>query len=135
MVEERESATFQHGKHILMVIVKKQNLWKILEKVTEQVGRFLVLKTTDLQYQDFFFVIYDSDSNTRSEHISPTIVHRKGKCFYTINALNKLIELENHGVLDKQYLIDWDMHQNTILFLNKEKQFKEIPTKLYKIIN
>ena len=117
-----------------MVIVRKQNLWSVLDRIKQQTGRILVLKTNDIQYQDFFFVMYDTASHIKPELFSQTIVHRKGKCFYTINALNNLIQKQN-GVVDKQYVIDWDRHQNTILFMNKEKQFKEIPTKLYKIIN
>lgn len=135
MVEPRQETIQYQSKNILMVIVKKQNLWTLLDKITPAPERYLVLKSNHQQYEDFFFVMYDSDSNMRMEHVSPTIVHRKGKCFYTINALNKLIQMTNNGVLDKQYLIDWDLYQNCILFLNKDKQFKQIPTKLYKIVN
>lgn len=121
--------------NILMIITRKQNLWKIIDKIKQLSDRFLVLKTNEQEYEDFFFIIYDSDMNVRLQHLSPTIIHRKGRCFYTINALNKLIERQNNGIVDKQYLIDWDKYQNRILILNQDRQLKEIYTKLYKIIN
>jgi hypothetical protein len=58
--------------------------------------------------------------------IFPTtiIVHKKGECFYTINALNRLIEkdhnLESGNVNYKNYQIDWDNYQNKIILTNKE---------------
>jgi len=58
--------------------------------------------------------------------IFPTtiIVHKKGECFYTINALNNLIErdfdLDSGNVDYKNYQIDWDKYQNRIILTNKE---------------
>jgi len=48
--------------------------------------------------------------------------------------LNELILEKNDGVLDKTFIIDWDEYQNSILFLNKDKQLVVLPTKLYKLI-
>jgi hypothetical protein len=58
--------------------------------------------------------------------IFPTtiIVHKKGECFYTINALNNLIErdfdLDSGNVDYKNYQIDWSSYQNKIILTNKE---------------
>ena len=58
--------------------------------------------------------------------IFPTtiIVHKKGECFYTINALNGLIEqehnLESGNIEHKNYQIDWDKFQNKMILSNKE---------------
>jgi hypothetical protein len=58
--------------------------------------------------------------------IFPTtiIVHKKGECFYTINALNSLIEkdhgLDSGNVDYKNYQIDWEKYQNRIILTNKE---------------
>ena len=53
--------------------------------------------------------------NTRSFFPTTIIVHKKGECFYTINALNKLIEKEVDGEIGninyKEYKIDWDRYQ------------------------
>jgi len=58
--------------------------------------------------------------------IPPTvIVHKKGECFYTINALNKLIEkinyLENGNINHLDYKINWDEYQNKIIIIKNEE--------------
>jgi|TARA_R110001592_G_scaffold126498_10_gene337889 hypothetical protein len=46
-------------------------------------------------------------------------IHKKGDCIYTINALNKLIELQSDGDLGnidyKSVKINWDDYQGKIL--------------------
>lgn len=61
-------------------------------------------------------------------------VHRKKKTntIYSINALNQLIILENDGILDKRYKIDWSKLQNTIL-VTAHGNLKKIPTKIREI--
>lgn len=56
----------------------------------------------------------------------PTIiVHKKGECFYTINALNKLIEeingLENGNINHSEYKINWDDYQNKIIIIKNDQ--------------
>ena len=62
-------------------------------------------------------------------------VHRKKftNTIYTINAINKLIELKNNGVLDKSFKIDWDELKNTVLVTAYGK-LKVVHTKLSDII-
>ncbi len=52
-------------------------------------------------------------------------IHKKGECFYTINALNKIIETEynlSEGNIDyKSYSIDWSKYQNKLLLTKDEK--------------
>ena len=51
------------------------------------------------------------------------IVHKKGECFYTINALNLLIEslsdYESGNINYKDFKIDWDNYQNKIIIVKK----------------
>ena len=63
--------------------------------------------------------------NTKTFFPTTIIVHKKGECFYTINALNKLIDEEvgeNKGNINhKEYQIDWDKYQDKMLIVkNKE---------------
>jgi len=56
----------------------------------------------------------------------PTIiVHKKGECFYTINALNKLIEtlnnLENGNINYLEYKINWNEYQNKIIIIKNDE--------------
>ncbi len=119
---------------IMMIIVKKENLWKVIQSL-KNISKFIVLKSNNEQFTDFFFVIYEGDTNNiiGSPNLKFTIVHKKGRCYYTINALNELI-IQKNGILDKQYLIDWEQYQNSILLLNKEKKLIKVDTKLHRII-
>jgi hypothetical protein len=62
-------------------------------------------------------------------------VHRKKQTntIYTINAINKLIELKNNGVLDKSFRINWDELKNSVLVTAYGK-LKVVHTKLSDII-
>lgn len=64
-------------------------------------------------------------------------VHRKKytNTLYTINALNYVVSLLNDGKMDKNFEIDWNRFRNTLLVGDDENGYKEIPTKIYKIIN
>lgn len=54
-----------------------------------------------------------------------SLIHKKGSTFYTINALNKLIEIEyglNDGnVNHKDFAVDWDRYQNTFLLIQNDE--------------
>ena len=67
--------------------------------------------------------------NTKSFFPTTIITHKKGECFYTINALNKLIEKESDsdtGNLNyKDFKIDWDKYQNKML-ITKDKELSII---------
>jgi hypothetical protein len=39
--------------------------------------------------------------------VKSTIIHKKGKAYYTINALNELVKRENNGKLDNNFPINW----------------------------
>ena len=62
-------------------------------------------------------------------------VHRKKQTntIYTINAIHKLIEDKNGGVLDKTYKIDWTELQNTVL-VTAYGRLKKVNTKISNII-
>ncbi len=51
------------------------------------------------------------------------IIHKKGECLYTINALNKLIEEENgldSGNVEYNYELDWEKYQNKLVLTSSE---------------
>lgn len=53
---------------------------------------------------------------------------------YTINALNRLIEDLNGGVLDKSYQIDWQDYRNSVILTDGDG-YKVMTTKLFRIID
>jgi len=44
-------------------------------------------------------------------------IHRKKQTntLYTLNALNRIIQEENEGRLDRNYQIDWELFKNTLI--------------------
>ena len=69
--------------------------------------------------------------NTDSFYPPTIIVHKKGECFYTINALNSLIEKisEDHigNINYKDVKIQWDDYQNRMMIIrNNELKILEI---------
>ena len=54
-----------------------------------------------------------------------TLIHKKGTTFYTINALNKLIESEyglSYGNINyKEYTIDWNKYQDKFLLIQNDE--------------
>lgn len=78
--------------------------------------------------------IVKSNANTIPP-VSTISVHRKKQTntIYTINAINKLIELKNNGILDKSFRINWDELKNTVLVTAYGK-LKVVHTKLSDII-
>lgn len=63
--------------------------------------------------------------DTRSFYPPTIIVHKKGECFYTINALNKLIEniteTETGNINHKDIKIDWDIYQNKMMIIKNDE--------------
>lgn len=57
----------------------------------------------------------------KKEFKNTSLIHKKGSTFYTINALNKLIEreynLESGNINYKDYSIEWDKFQNNFLLI------------------
>ena len=65
----------------------------------------------------------DQKVNINSFFPTTIITHKKGECFYTINALNLLIESlsdsESGNINYKDFKIDWDNYQNKIIIVRK----------------
>jgi len=63
------------------------------------------------------------------------LVHRNkaSNTLYTINALNELIKSLNGGIVDTSYRVEWQHYKNSIL-LTQEGQFKQLNTKIFKIV-
>ncbi len=67
----------------------------------------------------------DKKINLQSFFPTTIIIHKKGECFYTINALNRLIEQETGGergnINYKEHKIDWDIYQGKMLITKRNE--------------
>lgn len=99
-------------------------------------NKIYVLQNTDTD--DQLVLTYNVSKNklATSVPISTISVHRKKQTntIYTINAINKVIEMNNNGILDKSYRIDWSTLENSVIVTAYGK-LKVVNTKLLKIIN
>ena len=74
-----------------------------------------------------FMVKIEGDTKVDTNSFFPPtiIVHKKGECFYTINALNKLIEKitdSSLGNINYQNVkIDWDHYQNKMIIVKNDE--------------
>jgi hypothetical protein len=97
---------------------------------------YLLENTEDENQLVLTYNITKAASRSVTPPPSTISVHRKKQTntIYTINAINKLIESKNNGVLDKSYRINWPELQNTVLVTAYGK-LKIVNTKLSKIID
>ena len=69
------------------------------------------------------YIKEDQKVNIDSFFPTTIITHKKGECFYTINALNLLIESlsdsESGNINYKDFKIDWDNYQNKIIIVKR----------------
>ena len=94
--------------------IKEKNIFQYnFEEVNKKILTFMVK------------VEQDQKVETSSFFPSTIIVHKKGECFYTINALNKLIEkISSHevGNLDyKNVIVNWDDYQNKMILVKNDE--------------
>jgi len=67
----------------------------------------------------------DTTKKSNFKHLFPNaiLIHKKGNCIYTINALNKLIEEKHDGSFGnieyKTININWSEYQDKILLINE----------------
>jgi hypothetical protein len=86
---------------------------------------------------DELYVTYNI--NTDYKPTSPLedtiLIHRKkeSNTLYTINALNQLVKEENGGILDKNFIIDWNKFKNSLILTNTEGT-KRIQTRVFEVI-
>lgn len=117
---------------------------KDIDVVTEQIRKTYTLAFNSIYALDNVddnaqvILTYNIDTSKPVVGTAPesTIsVHRKKQTntIYTINAINKLIEEKNNGVLDKTFKIDWTELQNTVLVIAYHR-LKKINTKISNII-
>ena len=108
----------------------------------------VIVETYDVLYNKIFVLsnvddsrelmcTYNIEKTQNFEILNHTIsLHRKKttNTLYTINALYRLIESLNNGVLDTSYQVNWQNYRNSILLVGTIN-VKRVNTKIYDIIN
>jgi hypothetical protein len=125
------------NNRLFCTFTQKENLEESLNKINSQYT-LLNNKVFILEIKDSteYACTYNIEQENVSQIIEGTIlVHRKkdSNTLYTLNALNELIRKLNGGIVDPTFPINWKHYRNCIL-LTKEGQFKQLSTKIEKIV-
>jgi hypothetical protein len=125
---------------LLCTFVNTNNLNEIIQQIqntyTLAFNKIYVLENINDETQLVLtYNVEKRDLLTAVPPLSTISVHRKKQTntIYTINAINRLIEEKNNGILDKSFRIDWNDLKNMILVTAYGK-LKIVNTKLSSII-
>ena len=82
------------------------------------------------------YLTYNIENSNSYEIKNTVLIHRKKETntLYTINALNYIIRRMNNGILDKTYIINWEIYEDSLLLYNNES-LKQIELKFVKRID
>ena len=118
--------TFAHKKDLMLVVDYITTTYVLPENK--------IFVFSDANDTDELFCTYNIETGTIKGK-NTILVHRKkeSNTLYTVNALNGLIRTINNGILDKSFVIDWQLYRNSILLAN-ENDLRQIELVLYKII-
>lgn len=68
---------------------------------------------------------FDKKINIKEELYKTIQIHKKGTTFFTINALNRLIErdfnVESGNIKHSDYNLEWNKYENTIILLKNNE--------------
>ena len=118
MVKTQLLCTFAHKSDLNIVVDYIQQSYIIPDQ------RIFVFSNADAA--DNLYCTYNADAGTQRGQNTISI-HRKKETntLYTVNALNEIIRTVNNGVLDKTYMLNWAMYENSfILILTNRKIIK-----------
>lgn len=122
--------TFCEKKDIDITIEEIKKVYKLA------FNSVYVLSNVDDDNQVILTYNIDTSHSAKEGLVPSTIsVHRKKQTntIYTINAINKLIEELNNGILDKNFKINWSELQNMVL-VTAYGRLKKVNTKISHII-
>ena len=101
--------TFAHKKDLDLIIDYISKSYTISEK------RLFVFSNTDKNSE--LYVTYNVEPDDYKKTPNTIMIHRKKETntLYTVNALNAIIKKSNNGVLDKKFVINWPIYENSLM--------------------
>ena len=131
---------------LLATFCKARNVRSTIDLITdsfEVVGnKIFVLQDESDRYKKILTYNIVKDEVVFSDVIKNTIsLHRMKEVnsLYTLNALNEVVKLQNNGVLDPKFSVEWEEFRNTLLVTYKEEdgeqKLRRVDTRLISIVN
>ena len=120
--------TFAHKKDLDLIIDYISKSYTISEK------RLFVFSNTDKNSE--LYVTYNVEPDDYKKTPNTIMIHRKKETntLYTVNALNAIIRKSNNGVLDKKFVINWPIYENSLMLTDGD-DIRHIHLDLYKRID
>ena len=120
--------TFAHRKDLDLIIDYISKSYTISEK------RLFVFSNTDKNSE--LYVTYNVEPDDYKKTPNTIMIHRKKETntLYTVNALNAIIKKSNNGVLDKKFVINWQIYDNSLMLTDGD-DVRHIHLDLYKRID
>ena len=120
--------TFAHKKDLDLIIDYISKSYTISEK------RLFVFSNTDKNSE--LYVTYNVEPDDYKKTPNTIMIHRKKETntLYTVNALNAIIRKSNNGVLDKKFVINWQIYDNSLMLTDGD-DIRHIHLELYKRID
>jgi len=124
---------------LLCTFTTKEGLQKTLQDIRETyviVYNYIYILQNKSNLDELYITYNINTEYKPTQPLEDTIlIHRKkeSNTLYTINALNQLVKEENGGVLDKNFVIDWQKFKNSIILTNTEGT-KRIQTRIFEVI-
>ena len=101
--------TFAHRKDLDLIIDYISKSYTISEK------RMFVFSNAEKDSE--LYVTYNVEPDDYKKTPNTIMIHRKKETntLYTVNALNAIIRKSNNGVLDKKFVINWQIYNNSLM--------------------
>jgi hypothetical protein len=101
--------TFAHKKDLDLIIDYISKSYTISEK------RMFVFSNAEKSSE--LYVTYNVEPDDYKKTPNTIMIHRKKETntLYTVNALNAIIRKSNNGVLDKKFVINWQIYDNSLM--------------------
>ena len=120
--------TFAHRKDLDLIIDYISKSYTISEK------RMFVFSNAEKSSE--LYVTYNVEPDDYKKTPNTIMIHRKKETntLYTVNALNAIIRKSNNGVLDKKFVINWQIYDNSLMLTDGD-DIKHIHLDLHKRID
>ena len=131
---------------LLATFCKARNVRTTIDLISDSFevvgGKIFILQDESDRYKKILTYNIVKDEIVFSDVIKNTIsLHRKKEVnsLYTLNALNEVVKIQNNGVLDTKFSVEWEEFRNTLLVTYKEEdgeqKLRRVDTRLISIVN
>ena len=120
--------TFAHRKDLDLIVDYISKSYTISEK------RLFVFSNAEKDSE--LYVTYNVEPDDYKKTPNTIMIHRKKETntLYTVNALNAIIRKSNNGVLDKKFVINWQIYDNSLMLTDGD-DIRHIHLELHKRID